>query len=282
MKTSESIESFIKERVDTRSRFGLYDLDQIVSVHAHDLICLAGRQKVGKTSIALFWTLKWIREGKTIAYFSNEMRRESILCKMAGQQMGMPTQDIMEGNISADDMARLKVWIAELESHDFRIYDGGEGRDSMGIATKYHKANPQKKPDIIIIDNLHQLTSSDPRIPRHEHVRNFCQEMRLLTTTNPVAVIMVCHCNRDVKNNKFAIPTMFNIAESDSIGRDVDIALLLSWPWKELQRIPQEERQGKYTENQFFVNVGANRYGPDGLVELSVDPVRGTFGSKLS
>ena len=275
----ENIEGYLSARNNGKVLYGIWDLDQCLGgVHPHELICLGARQKTGKTTFACFLTLKWIREGKKVVYFSNEMTKEAIYLKIAGQQCHLKLSDIMENRIGENDKSRLSAYVHELEASPLKIYDKGEGRMAEKIVAKY----AEDKPDILIVDNLNQLVSSDPRIPRHEHVRNFSADMRLLTISHPVAVIMVAHCNRNTQNRKWGFPSMYEIAESDSIGRDVDTALLLSWPWLETQRISPDELNPKqeFSQERYFINIAANRYGEGGAKEVVFNPQEGSFYAK--
>ena len=276
-KKGDDIHKFIEERRNTVSPFGIDELDEIVTgIHAHDYVCIGGQDKIGKSSIALFFTMQWIKQGKSVVYFTNEQSKECLKIRLASQLLGYNFANAMEGRLSEDEHSRLVAKTMEIESMPLTIIDTGEGTNSMTIKEKYL----EHKPDIMIIDNLNQLKSKNTFQKRNELVKEFVEEVHTICKENPVCIIVISHLQREVAKHKYSWPTKDNLAESASIQREVDLVLLLAWPWLEQQSLPIELRKDTHKEDEYFVIVGANRNGPTGLASCAVDIRVGKFSSR--
>lgn len=276
----DSVAKSIETNVKTCAPFGIKDLDfRIRGIHAHELMSISGREGVGKTTFSLWCCTQWLKQGKHIMYFTNEQTKEELLKIMAANKFRLDSMAVRNKEVNEIEWAAcLKYW-EEFPVDKFEILDQREGVLVTSIAAHYQKT----KPDIIVIDNLNQINSADPREPRHLAIKRFVEDAHTVVKHNEVAIVLLTHISRDYKKNKNGWPDINSIAESASVGREAHTSLLLHWPWYDERAIEaSKEKDGKkeepkHAENEYYVIIAKARNGRPGHAKLEVDMKYGFF-----
>ena len=272
----------IETNIRTCAPFGIKDIDEkIGGIHAHELMSISGREGVGKTTFSLWCCTQWLKQGKHIMYFTNEQTKEELLKILAANKFRLDSMAVRNKKLSETDWANcLKYW-KEFPEDKFEILDQRQGVLVTSIAAHYLKT----KPDIIIVDNLNQINSADPREPRHLAIKRFVEGAHAVVKNvkNEVAIVLLTHLSRDYKKNKNGWPDINSIAESASVAREAHTSLLLHWPWyderaAEASKEKEEKKEvPKHAENEYYVIIAKARNGRPGHAKLEVDMKYGFF-----
>lgn len=267
----ESYEKINKIANDKSAFVGLQthygEIDYMLSgLGKSDLILIAARPGVGKTSFALniAQNIALDKPRKTIAMFSLEMSNEQLANRMLSAQSGIDNMKFRNGDMSDDDwvnLAEASSILAETEV----FFD-----DTPGITVAQMKAKLRrlKKLDLIIIDYL-QLMSGGGRFEnRSTEVGAISRSLKIMAKEFNVPVITLSQLNRETEKTK-SKPQLSNLRESGSIEQDADVIMFL---WKE-----EENEDTASSINIVKCDVAKNRHGPVGSVDLAWSPATTRF-----
>jgi len=283
---------------------GLIDLDQkIGGLHPSDLIILAARPSMGKTSLACniafdvarnyAWepqpdgSRKTVRGG-VCAFFSLEMSAEQLALRLLAEVSGVSGDRLRKGEIDASEFGRVRD--AALEIQEAPLYIDATG--GLTIAKLTARARRLKRMvglDLIVVDYLQLVTggagSSDNRV---QEVSMITQSLKALAKELSVPVIALSQLSRQVENREDKKPQLSDLRESGSIEQDADMVMFVYRESYYLSRA--EPREG--TEEHFRwqeqmdqvrgmaeIVIGKQRHGPIGTVKLSFNEDITKFGN---
>ena len=285
---------------------GLVDLDnQLGGLHHSDLIILAGRPSMGKTSLAAniaFNVAKAHRvevdasgvrktvEGGVVAFFSLEMSSDQLATRLLAEQAGVSSFHIRRGDITKDQYARVREAAVEINSLPFFIDDTG-GLSIGALAARARRLKRLHGLDMIVVDYLQLLTggskmrSNDNRV---QEVSIITQQLKALAKELNVPVLALAQLSRAVEQRDDKKPQLADLRESGSIEQDADVVCFVFRKEYYLAReapepgsedyMKWEELSAKY-EGVAEVIVGKQRHGPIGSVYLSFTPELTKFGN---
>jgi replicative DNA helicase len=232
---------------------GLKKLDSMTSgFKKAELITLAARTSVGKTAFAIEMTLGALRAGKTVQFFSVEMLNESVMERMLANVSGVPVRVMVDkvmtkGQIEAVEKAKQFLSLAPLF-----MEDAGDMTASK-IRAKAIKLKRDAL-DLVVVDYCQIVAPEDRRLPREQQVAGITWAMKNLSKELKIPVVMLSQVNRNADQTN-ACPRLSDLADSDRVGRDADVVLML---WK------KEDKEGDKT----FIEVAKQRNGALGPIEL--------------
>jgi len=287
---------------------GLLDLDKkLGGLHPSDLIILAGRPSMGKTSLATtiaFNAAHYYRttdraddRGKHVAFFSLEMSAEQLATRILAERSKINSHLIRTGGLSNDDFSRLVV--ASQEVNELPLYiDDTPAVTVSTIRTRCRRLARQNKSadggsglGLIVIDYLQLIAPS-----RSERAENRVQEISVMTRGLKalakelhVPVIALSQLSRAVEQREDKRPQLSDLRESGTIEQDSDVVMFVYREQYYLERgepsqRPEEssekfaERHTKWQErceqahNIAEVIVAKQRHGPIGTVRVYFDP----------
>jgi len=240
---------------------GFKDLDDLLGgFQKSDLIVLAARPSVGKTSLALdMMRHAALSQKKTVAFFSLEMSQTQIMDRLLGMQSGIPFWEIRTGRLSDKKFIKLAETMGELG--DANIYiDDQAGQHINALRTKARRLALEKGLDIIFVDYL-QLMHGNNMESRTLEVGEISQGLKNIAKELDVPVVALSQLSRAIEQRQGRRPQLSDLRESGSIEQDADVVMF----------IDREETWNPDTENKGIgeLVVAKHRNGPTGFVKLA-------------
>ena len=283
---------------------GLDDLDQkIGGLHPSDLVIIAGRPSMGKSSLACniafdiaknyAWepqpdgTKKTVAGG-VVAFFSLEMAAEQLAMRLLAEVSGVSGDRLRRGEIDASEFGRVRDAALEIQEAPFYI-DATGGISMAKLAARARRLKRQHGLDVIFIDYLQLITGGDNRSDnRVQEVSMITQNLKALAKELSVPVIALAQLSRQVENREDKKPQLSDLRESGSIEQDADMVMFIYRESYYLSRLePREgtpehltwQEQMDLVSGQADVIIGKQRHGPIGNVKLSFNEEITKFGN---
>ena len=251
---------------------GFSDLDNILSgLQKSDLIILAARPSVGKTSLALDLARQTAIHGKAaIGLFSLEMSKEQLVDRMLCAHANVGLWQMRTGRLSDNggnnDFEKIATAMGELA--DAKIYiDDSSASNIMDIRTKARRLQMEKGLDMIVIDYLQLMEGRSKRSDnRVQEVSEISRGLKGIARELDIPVIALSQLSRVVEQTKPAIPKLSHLRESGSIEQDADIVMFLYR--KAADRNYAIEELTEDEKNSAELHIAKHRNGPTGKIDL--------------
>ena len=266
---------------------GLRDLDdKLGGLHQSDLIIIAGRPSMGKTSLATniaFNAAKNIQSiGKrsSVAFFSLEMSSEQLSTRILSEQARIGSNDIRRGRISDeqfDQFLETSKNIAELPLYI-------DETPAISIAAMSNRARRIKRLhglDLIVVDYIQlmkgSMTNKDGRV---QEISQITQGLKAIAKELGVPVLALSQLSRQVEQRDDHKPQLSDLRESGSIEQDADVVMFVYRESYYLQRKMPREATVEHAEWQAKMNevahlaeiiIGKQRHGPIGNITLEFE-----------
>lgn len=207
---------------------GFYQIDKATNgLQKTDLIILAARPGVGKTSLAMnIVTNAAINENAKCAVFSLEMGKEQLERRMMCSVADVSMAKALRGELDSNDWAKLWKAKDKLDKAEIYIDDNAMNTPSQ-ILSKCRKLKREKGLDLIVIDYIGLMKSDEKSDNRQNEVSNISRQLKILAKDIQVPVISLCQLNRSIeqtnKEGKPRKPVLSDLRESGSIEQDADM-----------------------------------------------------------
>lgn len=255
--TFERLDELSKNRGSLRGvPTGLRSLDRMLSgLQKENLIILAARPSVGKTSLALnIAQFAAVEKKFGIALFSLEMGREMLVDRMISAQGGIDGWKIATGNLEEEDFEKYGEAAGELAEASIYI-DDTPGISVLEMRTKARRLMLENKIDLIIVDYL-QLIKAPNAESRVQEVSKISQALKNLARELKVPVLALSQLSRAVEQRGGdKKPQLSDLRDSGSIEQDADVVMFL-WRPNDDDRLNAK------------LNVAKHRNGPTGEFDL--------------
>ena len=265
------------------------DLDQkLGGLHNSDLLILAGRPSMGKTSLATNIAFNIAKKahdnGNTdsnVAFFSLEMSAEQLATRILSEQAKISSNDIRRGNLSESDLDNLvNVSKSILEIPLF--IDDTPAINMATLASRARRIKRKHGLGIIIIDYLQLLRPAkglrnDGRV---QEVSEITQGLKALAKEMNIPILALSQLSRQVEQRDDKKPQLSDLRESGSIEQDADVVMFVYREAYYLERkeprpatVEYAEWQAKMNEVSNFAEIiiGKQRHGPTGNVMLEFE-----------
>jgi len=254
---------------------GFGDLDNLLAgLQKSDLIILAARPSVGKTSLALDIARQAaVKSKKAVGMFSLEMSKEQLVDRMLCAQAGVSLWRMRTGKLSDheedNDFARIGDAMGKLSEAPVFI-DDSPNCSIMEIRTKARRLQVEKDLGLLVIDYLQLMEGrgkyGDNRV---QEVSEITRGLKGIARELNVPVLALSQLSRAVEQTKPAIPKLSHLRESGSIEQDADVVMFIYRKASDRnynrEELPQEDR------NKAEIHVAKHRNGPTGKVDLFFD-----------
>ena len=229
-----------------------------------DLIILAARPGMGKTSLALNIALNAAKNhGSQVAIFSLEMSREQLVQRLLSQEAHIDSQNLRLGRLHNEDEWRRLEESAEI-LRTCRIYiDDTAALSPFELRTKARRIYAEHGLDMIIVDYMQLMHGGRRSENRVQEMSFISRTMKQLARELKVPVLALSQLSRQVENRADKHPQLSDLRESGSIEQDADLVLFI---YREGKYDPESERS-KIAE----IVVSKHRHGPTGSVNLFFD-----------
>lgn len=266
---------------------GLRDLDdRLGGLHQSDLIIIAGRPSMGKTSLATniaFNAAKFIQDnGKksSIAFFSLEMSSEQLSTRILSEQARIGSNDIRRGRISDEQFDQFLETSKNISELPLFI----DETPAISIAAMSNRARRIKRLhglDMIVVDYIQLMKgTSSMKDGRVQEISQITQGLKAIAKELGVPVVALSQLSRQVEQRDDHKPQLSDLRESGSIEQDADVVMFVYREGYYLQRKEPREATVEHAEWQAKMNevahlaeiiIGKQRHGPIGKVTLEFE-----------
>lgn len=244
---------------------GFVDLDYILSgMQNTDLIVVAGRPSMGKTSLAMNIAANVsIRGGLNVAVFSLEMSKEQLISKVMCSEAFVNSFDFKNGTMQEGDWARIATVLPSLDEAGIFI-DDTPGQDALGMRSKLMQLSQANKLDLVIIDYLQLMGGTGGKMSdnRQQEVSKISRDLKALAKEFNVPVIALSQLSRAPEGRSNPKPMLSDLRESGAIEQDADV---VAFVFREEYYNPENPDLKGLAE----VIVAKHRNGPVGTVQLA-------------
>lgn len=254
---------------------GFADLDNLLAgLQKSDLIILAARPSVGKTSFALDIARQVaIKNKASVGVFSLEMSKEQLVDRMLCAQAGVSLWKMRTGKLSDreedNDFSEIGRAMGELSEAPIFIDDSANA-SIMEIRTKARRLQIEKKLDLLVIDYLQLMEGrgkyGDNRV---QEVSEITRGLKGIARELNIPVIALSQLSRVVEQTKPAIPKLSHLRESGSIEQDADVVMFIYR--KAADRGYNREELTTEDLHSGEIHIAKHRNGPTGKVDLFFD-----------
>ena len=242
---------------------GFAKLDEMTGgLHGGDLVIIAARPSMGKTALALNIAQHVaLRLKQTVAIFSLEMSRESLLTRMLCAAARVDSQRFRAGFLSQEERRKLNHSLHELVEAPLYI-DDTAGLNMMDMHAKLRRLQQEQKIGLVIVDYLQLMSSPGRQENRNQEVSALSRGMKLLAKELNVPMMVLSQLSRAVETRQGDHrPQLSDLRESGSIEQDAD---LVGFIFRE--EVYHREREDLRGLAELI--VAKQRNGPIGTVNL--------------
>jgi len=246
-------------------RTGFADLDAMTTgLQKSDLILLAARPSIGKTSLALnFAEHASVREGKTVGIFSLEMSKEQLVLRLLSSVANIDSQRLRTGFLEEMDFTRLAPAMNALAEAPIYI-DDTPNISTMELRTKARRLQAESGLDLIIVDYLQLMQSSiqSRDSNRVQEVSDISRGLKGLARELQVPVVALSQLSRQAEMRESKEPRLSDLRESGALEQDSDLVMFL---WRDKERGGEDQDQEGEVIN---LRLAKHRNGPTGETKL--------------
>jgi replicative DNA helicase len=245
------------------------DLDEMTGgLQRGDLLIVAARPSVGKTTFALNLAAEHCNNGGASHIFSLEMGTKSLLKRMISREGMINGQKWRSMAFSEGDYERVMIAIGEISKWKLTVFDNKRTvRDIRAAIRKYVLDDPDGN-HLVIIDYL-QLILAARRERRDLEIGEITRELKLLAIELNIPIVLLSQLSRGVENRQNKRPLMSDLRESGNIEQDADVIFFL-------YRDDYYDA-GVQEAGNIEVIISKQRNGPTGTVELGFQKEYGRF-----
>lgn len=241
---------------------GFYDLDSTIrGLCKGDLIIVAGRPSMGKSSFAANIATNVAKDGHVVCYFSLEMTSISIVQRMIFGMIGHSEKEITRDMNSDNPVVTQKVFDVQPSIENMRFYLNESSSVTVNkIMLECKKvAALEGKVDLVVIDYLGLIQSETRVATRNQEVAEISHALKRLAKDLDCPIILVSQLNRNSEGRADHTPMMADLSESGAVEADADVVLFPYRPW-----VYDKER----SENEAELIVAKNRNGETRKIPL--------------
>jgi replicative DNA helicase len=276
---------------------GLSDLDaKMGGLQPSDLIVIAGRPGMGKTSLAtnIAYNVAKAYQGEVqadgstrainggaVGFFSCEMSSDQLATRILSERTGISSSSIRRGGISELEFERIRDCSIELQALPFYVDETG-GLSISQLTARARRLKRQKGLDLIVIDYIQLLQGSGKRgnDNRVQEITEITTSLKALAKELNVPIIALSQLSRKVEDREDKRPQLADLRESGSIEQDADVVMFVFR--EEYYLANSTPRIGTQEHEEWQANllratgkaeiiIGKQRHGPTGTVELQFD-----------
>ncbi|MCX5874519.1 MAG: replicative DNA helicase [Deltaproteobacteria bacterium] len=274
MKSSfQTIESLYERKENiTGVSSGFRDLDSLTAgFQKSDLIIVAGRPSMGKTSLALNIGINAATEANVpTVIFSLEMSKEQIALRILCSKAKVNLKSLRTGYLTPDDWARLTLAVGSISDSPLYV-DDTPAITTLEIRAKARRLYKEKNLGMIIVDYLQLMKGPARSDSREKEISDISRSLKALAKELNVPIIALSQLNRKVEERPNKRPQLADLRESGAIEQDADVIIF----------IYRDEVYNKSEDNpkkgEAEIIIGKQRNGPIGMITAHFDAKYSTF-----
>ncbi len=275
---------------------GLADMDKkLGGLHKSDLLILAGRPSMGKTSLATniaFNIAKAYRKGKrpdgtegavdggVVGFYSLEMSAEQLAARILSEAAEVPSEQIRRGDMTETEFRRFVEAAKTLEACPLYI-DDTPALPISQLAARARRLKREHGLDVLIVDYLQLVRPASAKDSRVNEVSEITQGLKAIAKELDIPVVALSQLSRQVEAREDKRPQLSDLRESGSIEQDADVVMFVFREeyYKErekpgdhdLEAMAKWQEEMENLHGRAEVIIGKQRHGPIGTVELAFE-----------
>ncbi|MCE8008782.1 replicative DNA helicase [Aestuariivita sp.] len=283
---------------------GLTDMDKkLGGLHRSDLLILAGRPSMGKTSLATniaFNIAKTYKRGLTpdgtegavdggvVGFYSLEMSAEQLAARILSEASEVPSEQIRRGDMTEAEFRRFVEAAKALEACPLYI-DDTPALPISQLAARARRLKRTHGLDVLIVDYLQLVRPATAKDSRVNEVSEITQGLKAIAKELDIPVVALSQLSRQVESREDKRPQLSDLRESGSIEQDADVVMFVFreeyYAEREKPSDDRLEEMAAWQERmerlhgKAEVVIGKQRHGPIGTVELSFEGRFTRFGN---
>lgn len=283
---------------------GLIDMDKkLGGLHPSDLLILAGRPSMGKTSLATniaFNIAKSYKkgvkpdgsegavEGGVVGFYSLEMSSEQLAARILSEAAEIPSEQIRRGDMTEDEFRRFLEAAKDLETCPLFI-DDTPALPISSLAARARRLKRQHGLDVLIVDYLQLVRPATAKDSRVNEVSEITQGLKAIAKELNIPVIALSQLSRQVESRDDKRPMLSDLRESGSIEQDADVVMFVFREeyYKErekpgehdIEKMMAWQQEMEQLMGKAEVIIGKQRHGPIGSIDLSFEGQFTRFGN---
>ena len=244
---------------------GFYEIDRMTTgFHSGELIIIAARPGMGKTSFALSSMLRIIKEGIPAAFFSLEMSAEDIGLRILSLESGIPLKKIRSGSINEEEINLIINTTTNFLNMKNVIIDDTPSLTLFDLKTKIKKFKKEYGIEIVFIDYLQLLRSGSRRYEnRQQEVAEISRGLKSIAKEFNIPIVSLSQLSRQAEMRADKRPQLSDLRESGSIEQDADVVIFIHRP-EYYKKTPSPQEEGLAE-----IIIAKQRNGPTGIVKLA-------------
>ena len=247
------------QRVGLPTGFATFDL-KTGGLQASDLILLAGRPGLGKTSLALnFVAHAAIGLGKTCAMFSLEMSEMQVVQRLISMRAEIDGNRMRRGRLDLDELHSISLASAELQQAPIYVEESSR-LTVTDILAKSRRLQAERGLDLIVIDYLQLIEGADDSENRVREVAQISGSLKAIARELQVPVVALSQLSRQIET-RGTEPMLSDLRESGALEADADLVMFL---WQK----DQKDRQDRIVR----LKLAKHRNGPTAEIDLVFEP----------
>jgi replicative DNA helicase len=242
---------------------GFKDLDiQTSGLHPSELIIIAGRPSMGKTSFSLNIARNVaVVEKKPVAIFSLEMSKEQVVQRLLCVEARVDSHKLRTGFLAEEDWPKLTMGAGVLFETPLFI-DDSSTLNALELRAKARRLKAREDIALIILDYIQLMSAEVSTQNRQQEIAEISMALKSLARELKIPVIGVSQLSRRVEDREGNRPRLYDLRESGALEQDADVVMLLLR--EEYYKPDNEEVQGLAE-----LNIAKQRNGPVGPIKLS-------------
>ncbi|MCC7321145.1 MAG: replicative DNA helicase [Rubellimicrobium sp.] len=285
---------------------GLTDLDRkLGGLHKSDLLIIAGRPSMGKTSLATNIAFNIARayrkglrpdgsegavDGGVVGFFSLEMSAEQLAARILSEAAEIPSEQIRRGDMTEVEFRRFVDAAKALEACPLYI-DDTPALPISQLAARARRLKRTNGLDVLIVDYLQLVrgTSRGGEANRVQEVSEITQGLKAIAKELDIPVVALSQLSRQVESRDDKRPQLSDLRDSGSIEQDADVVMFVFREeyYREREKPGEHDLEKMATWQQDMerlhgraeVIIGKQRHGPIGTVDLSFEGRFTRFGN---
>ncbi len=242
---------------------GFRALDQKLSgLHPSDLIILAARPSMGKTSLALNIAMHAaVKSHKTVGVFSLEMSKEQLVDRLFASMLGVDSWKLQRGKLDDSDFQNMGPIMDELNKANLFI-DDSVASSLPELRAKARRLQMEHGLDLLIIDYLQLMSTGNNSYAgnRVQEISEISRALKQIGRELHVPIVALSQLSRAVESRPGNIPALSDLRDSGSIEQDADVVLMM---YREDYYEEDSDRPGMTD-----IYIRKHRNGPTGRIEL--------------
>ncbi len=232
---------------------GLRELDKAIGGwRKTNLIIIAARPAVGKTSLTLYFAKIAAKAGYWVNFFGLEMKATDMMRIMLAGEASIPRTHIRDGKLNSSDWQRINVALSQIENIPILWHDvaGITSTQIKSITSRNVKAG---KCDLVIIDYIQLIKPLDMKANREQQVAEISRTLKEIALSENIPVICLSQLSRGAEADN-AKPALYHLRESGALEQDADVVIFPSRKDDRYTLQIMKNRRGKVGGFKIFAN----------------------------